>query len=112
MVGITRARFMEELVLWMPMTEGAGTLVKDQSKYHNNGAFGPAGAAPSWVVGRGEDAFVDPMTAMVYPNTPSFRLRYYSFLLSRHIRSPKSFRISYVYGDDIDIAETGGAATN
>jgi len=73
MVGITRARFMEELVLWMPMTEGAGTLVKDQSKYHNNGAFGPAGAAPSWVVGReglpglefDTDEYVD------IPNSPS-----------------------------------------
>ena len=64
------------------------------------------------VVGRGEDTFVDPATAMLYPNTPSFRLRFYSFLLSRFIRSPQSFRVSYVYGADIDVDEAGGAATD
>lgn len=66
----------------------------------------------SMTVGRGEDTFVDPATGMLYPNTPSFRLRYYSFLLSRYIRSPKSFRISYVYGADIDIDEDGGSAVD
>ena len=38
-------------------------------------------------IGRGEDTFLDPETGMLYPNTPSFRLRFYSFLLSRFIRS-------------------------
>ncbi len=52
MTGILKARFMEGLVLWLPMTEGAGTVVRDQSKYQNNGVFGAGGAAPSWVVGR------------------------------------------------------------
>ncbi len=66
----------------------------------------------SMVIGRGEDTFIDPATAMLYPNTPSFRLRFYSFLLSRFIRSPQSFRVSYVYGADIDVDESGGAATD
>lgn len=66
----------------------------------------------SMTVGRGEDAFMDPATGMLYPNTPSFRLAYSSFLLSRFLRSPKSFRISYVYGADIDIDEYGGAASD
>lgn len=49
---ITKARFMDGLVLWLPMTEGAGTTVKDLSKYGNNGTFGAGAAAPSWVAGR------------------------------------------------------------
>jgi len=52
MTGITKARFMDGLVLWLPMTEGAGTVVKDQSMYQNNGVFGAGAAAPSWVSGR------------------------------------------------------------
>ncbi len=52
MTGILKARFMEGLVLWLPMTEGAGTVVRDQSKYQNNGVFGAGAAAPSWVTGR------------------------------------------------------------
>ena len=48
MVGITRARFMEGLVLWLPMSEGAGVLTKDQSIYHNNGVIEGA----TWVTGR------------------------------------------------------------
>lgn len=52
MTAITKARFMEGLVLWLPMAEGAGTVVKDQSLFHNNGVFGAGGAAPSWVAGR------------------------------------------------------------
>lgn len=63
-------------------------------------------------VGRGEDVYLDPQTGMVYPLTPSYRLRYYSFLLSRFMRQKRSFRLSYVYGDDIDVSETGGAASD
>ncbi len=51
MPAITKARFMDGLVLWLPMTEGAGTTVKDLSKYGNNGTFGAGAAAPSWVAG-------------------------------------------------------------
>ncbi len=40
------------LVLHLPMSEGAGTVVRDTSQYRNNGVFGVAGAAPSWVEGR------------------------------------------------------------
>ena len=39
------------LVLHLPMSEGAGTVVRDTSQYRNNGVFGAAGAAPTWVEG-------------------------------------------------------------
>lgn len=52
MTAITKARFMDGLVLWLPMAEGAGSVVNDQSKYGNNGVFGAGAAAPSWVAGR------------------------------------------------------------
>lgn len=54
MTSITKARFMDGLVLWLPMVEGAGIRVNDQSLYRNNGIFGAGAAAPSWVVGRDE----------------------------------------------------------
>lgn len=38
---MTYSRFMDRLVLWLPMTEGAGLRLNDLSKYHNNGVFGP-----------------------------------------------------------------------
>lgn len=52
MTAITKARFMDGLVCWLPMAEGAGTRVNDQSLYGNNGVFGAGAAAPSWVAGR------------------------------------------------------------
>jgi len=61
-------------------------------------------------MGRGEQGYLDRATAMIYPNTPSFRLRYYSFLLSRYLRQPKSFAVSYVYGEDFDLSDTGTVA--
>lgn len=48
MTAITKARFMDGLVLWLPMAEGAGTRLNDLSMYGNNGVFG---GAPTWVIG-------------------------------------------------------------
>jgi len=61
-------------------------------------------------IGREEQAYLDRYTSMIYPNTPSFRLRYYSYLLSKYLRQPRSFQASYVYGEDFDMSETGGTA--
>lgn len=61
-------------------------------------------------VGRGEDAYLDRTMSMIYPLTPSFRLRYYSFLLSRYMRQPQSFRASYVYGEDFDMVDSAHVA--
>jgi hypothetical protein len=60
--------------------------------------------------GRGEQAYLDRYTSMVYPLTPSFRIRYMSFLLSKYLRQERSFQISYVYGEDFDMSDTGSTA--
>ena len=36
------------LVLWLPMEEGAGEIVKDYSGHGNHGTLLPAGAGPTW----------------------------------------------------------------
>jgi len=48
------------------------------------------------------DYFLDQYRNMVYFMLPSFRLRYYSFLLSRYIRQPASVIVDYVYGTDFE----------
>lgn len=55
--------------------------------------------------GRGEDYWLDPETGMVFLTLPSFRMRYYSWLLSRYIRSPNSITLDYIYGADFETHE-------
>lgn len=64
----------------------------------------------SMTLGRDQEAYVDRYLSMVYPNTPSFRLRYYSYLLSKYLRQPRSFQVSYVYGEDFELSDTGSTA--
>jgi hypothetical protein len=52
--------------------------------------------------GRGKDWFLDPYSGMFYFMLPSFRLRYYSFLLSRYLRQPRSVSIDYLAGQDFE----------
>jgi len=54
--------------------------------------------------GRGKQYFMDKDRGMIYFTLPSFRLRYYSFLLSRYLRQPASIVFDYVYGDDFDVS--------
>lgn len=55
--------------------------------------------------GRGDQYFLDREVGMVYFTLPSFRLRYYSFLLSRYLRQPGSLIIDYLYGDDFETSK-------
>lgn len=55
--------------------------------------------------GRSEDYWLDRETSMVYLTLPSFRMRYYSWLLSRYIRSPSSIVLDYIYGADFETHE-------
>ena len=57
------------------------------------------------------DYWLFPDRGMVYMNLPSFRLRYYSFLLSRYLRQPGSIVVDYVYGTDFETHEDGQAVT-
>jgi len=52
--------------------------------------------------GRGEQYFFDAPKQMVYFTLPSFRLRFYSFLLTRYIRQPGSVVYDYLWGADFD----------
>lgn len=52
--------------------------------------------------GRGEDWWVDTGKGMVFLTLPSFRMRYYSWMLSRYIRQPSSIIIDYLWGADFD----------
>jgi hypothetical protein len=54
--------------------------------------------------GRGKQYFLDKDRGMIYFTLPSFRLRYYSFLLSRYLRQPASIVFDYVYGEDFDVS--------
>lgn len=61
--------------------------------------------------GSAGDYWLHPARGMVYMNLPSFRLRYYSFLLSRYLRVPGSIVVDYVYGTDFETHEEGQAVT-
>jgi len=52
--------------------------------------------------GRYRDWFLDPYSGMVIFMLPSFRLRYYSFLLSRYLRQPFSVLVDYIAGLDFE----------
>lgn len=54
--------------------------------------------------GGGGQYFLDRERGMIYFTLPSFRLRYYSFLLSRYLRQPASVVFDYIYGDDFDVS--------
>jgi len=54
------------------------------------------------VEGRGKEYFLDPYSGMLYFMLPSFRLRYYSFLLSRYLRQPRSVIVDYLAGQDFE----------
>jgi len=55
--------------------------------------------------GRGEDYWLDPGPGMVFLTMPAFRMRYYSWLLSRYIRSPSSLVLDYIWGADFETHE-------
>ena len=55
--------------------------------------------------GRAEDYWLDPGTGMVFLTLPSMRMRYYSWLLSRYIRSPSSITVDYIWGADFETHE-------
>lgn len=61
--------------------------------------------------GNGE-YWLHPQRGMVYFNLPSFRLRYYSFLLSRYLRQPGSIVVDYVYGTDFETHEQAQTVTH
>lgn len=63
----------------------------------------------SMTEGRNQEWFVSVDTGMVYFTLPSFRLRYYSFLLSRYIRQADSVEIDYVAGQDYDVSPVRAA---
>ncbi len=52
--------------------------------------------------GRGEDFWLEPDKGMVFLTLPSFRMRYYSWLLSRYIRQPSSITLDYIWGADFE----------
>ncbi len=58
--------------------------------------------------GRNKEWFTSPEKGMIYFTLPSFRLRYYSFLLSRYLRQPDSVEFDYVAGADFDIHDQRG----
>lgn len=55
--------------------------------------------------GRGQDFFLDTNSGMLRFTLPSFRLRYYSWLLSRYMRQSNSVSVTYVYGADFDTSQ-------
>ena len=55
--------------------------------------------------GRAEDYWADPGKGMVFITLPSFRMRYYGWLLSRYIRQPGSIILDYLWGADFETHE-------
>ncbi len=55
--------------------------------------------------GRNEDYWTDTGKGMVFLTLPSFRMRYYSWLLSRYIRQPASIVLDYLWGADFETHE-------
>lgn len=55
--------------------------------------------------GRGEEFWLEPGKGMVFMTLPSFRMRYYSWLLSRYIRQPASIILDYIWGADFETHE-------
>ena len=55
--------------------------------------------------GRNEDYWTDTGKGMVFMTLPSFRMRYYSWLLSRYIRQPASIIFDYLWGADFETSE-------
>lgn len=55
--------------------------------------------------------WLNPRNGMLYFNLPSFRLRYYSWLLSRYIRQPGSVLVNYLYGTDFETHKQAGTVT-
>jgi len=62
--------------------------------------------------GTAGDYWLHPDRGMVYFNLPSFRLRYYSWLLSRYLRQPGSIVVDYVYGTDFETHENAQTVTH
>lgn len=52
--------------------------------------------------GRGQEYFVDQGTGRLLFTIPSYRLRNYTFLLSRSLRQSFSLLVTYAYGEDFD----------
>lgn len=62
--------------------------------------------------GSSGEYWLDQYRGMVYFNLPSFRLRYYSWLLSRYLRQPGSIVVDYVYGTDYETHEQAQIVTH
>lgn len=55
--------------------------------------------------GRGEEYWTDPGKGMVFMTLPSFRMRYYSWLLTRYLRQPASIIFDYLWGEDFETSQ-------